>query len=165
MIATAQKFANSQPVLFAGFMAALILGSAFAFQLAGYPPCELCWWQRYPYMAIMGVTLVALAVKAIPEKFVLLLLAALFLTDAGIAGFHVGVEQRWWEGLSTCSSFVDLSDNLNDAVDAIMNAPLIRCDEIAWSLFGISMAGYNMLIALGMTVFCAKKAKEKFEKA
>ncbi len=159
MLNTAKAFADDQPILFAGVMATAILGSAFAFQLAGYPPCELCWWQRYPYMAIMALSLVATAIKSLPQKWVLLLLTALFLTDAIIAGFHAGVEQRWWEGLQSCSGFVDYSDNINDALEAIMDAPLIKCDEIAWSLFGISMAGYNTLIAAGMTAFCFKKFK------
>lgn len=156
-----KTLSDEQPVLFAGVAAALILGTAFASQFfGGLAPCELCWWQRYPYMAAMGVALVGTAVKAVPQKYILLLLAAIFLTDAGIALFHVGVEQRWWEGLSTCSGFVDLTDNVNDALDAILNAPVIRCDEVAWSLFGISMAGYNMLAALGMTLFCVKKAQK-----
>ncbi|MEL7133890.1 MAG: disulfide bond formation protein B, partial [Pseudomonadota bacterium] len=30
----------------------------------------------------------------------------------------------------------------------IMAAPLIRCDEIAWQLAGISMAGWNMILSL-----------------
>ena len=161
MLKKAVAFTDKEPVLFAGLVAALMLGSAFAFQfIGGLPPCELCWWQRYPYMAIMGVALLGTAVKAIPQKLLLLVLTALFLTDTGIALFHVGVEQRWWEGLSTCSSYVDFTDNVSDALDAIMNAPVVRCDEIAWSLFGISMAGYNMLIALAMSIFCLKAFKK-----
>lgn len=74
--------------------------------------------------------------------------------------FHVGVEQRWWEGISTCSSAVGITDTVNDALDAIMNAPLIRCDEIAWSLFGVSMAGYNFILATALTVFCVRKAQK-----
>ncbi|NVJ69491.1 MAG: disulfide bond formation protein B [Alphaproteobacteria bacterium] len=159
MTTSITTFPNREPVLFAGIMATLILGSAFGFQLAGYPPCELCWWQRYPYMAIMAVSLLATAVKALPQKWVLVVLSLLFATDAGIAAFHFGVEQRWWEGLATCSSFVGMTDNINDALKAVMDAPLIRCDEIAWSLFGISMAGYNFLIATVMAVFCLGKAR------
>lgn len=146
------------PVLFAGLAAAVILGTAFGFQLAGHHPCEMCWWQRYPYMAIMAVALIALALPKIPTKAVLWILAALFALDAGLAMFHVGVEQRWWEGVTTCSSTVGLTDDINAALDAIMNAPLIRCDEIAWSLFGISMAGYNFIAASLMTVFCGRRA-------
>ena len=161
MTDTILNLPNRNPVLFAGAAAALILASAFGFQLAGYPPCDMCWWQRYPYMVAMGITLISLVVKQIPQKYVLLLLALVFAVDAGIAMFHVGVEQRWWEGISTCSSFVGVTDNVNDALDAIMNAPLIRCDEIAWSLFGISMAGYNFLLATALTVFCIRKAGDR----
>jgi len=147
------------PVLFAGIAATVILAGAFGFQLAGYHPCEMCWWQRYPYMAIMAVALIASAVPTLPRKPILLLLALLFLVDAGLAGFHVGVEQRWWEGITTCSGMVSVTDSVNDALAAIMDAPLIRCDEIAWSLFGISMAGYNFLLATAMTVFCLRRYK------
>ncbi|MBV1901911.1 MAG: disulfide bond formation protein B [Kordiimonadaceae bacterium] len=159
MIQRLISFTDEQPVLFAGVAAVFMLGVAFTFQMFGYPPCELCWWQRYPYMVAMAVSLVGIAVKALPQKFILLLLAAIFLGDAGIAGFHSGVEQRWWEGLDTCSGFVKYTDNINDTLKAIMDAPVVRCDEIAWSLFGISMAVYNMLIALGMAFFCVKKAQ------
>jgi disulfide bond formation protein DsbB len=136
------------PILFAGLVATLMLGAAYGFQIiGGLYPCELCWWQRYPYIAAMAVALIGKAVTVLPRALVILILAALFLTDAGIAAFHVGVEQRWWEGLATCSGYVNITDNINDSLKAIMEAPLIRCDEIAWSLFGISMAGYNFLIA------------------
>ena len=143
------------PVLFAGLVAAALLAGAYAFQYAGYPPCELCWWQRYPYMAAVILALLTKLVRALPVKFMLALLALLFAADAGIAAFHVGVEQKWWEGLASCSAYVDMSGGVDAALDAIMSAPVVRCDEIAWSLFGISMAGYNFLIALGMTLFLA----------
>lgn len=151
---------NRNPVLFAGVAAALILGTAFGFQFAGYHPCDMCWWQRYPYMVAMAIALLALALPKLPQKLVLLALALTFAVDAGLAMFHVGVEQRWWEGISTCSSAVGITDTVNDALDAIMNAPLIRCDEIAWSLFGISMAGYNFILATALTVFCVRKAQK-----
>jgi len=161
MLKKAIAFTDDQPVLFAGIVAGLILGTAFASQIfGGLAPCELCWWQRYPYMAIIGVSLVGTFVKAIPQKLLLLLLAALFLTDAGLALFHVGVEQHWWEGLPTCSSTIDFTDNIKDALDAIMNTAVVRCDEVAWSLFGVSMAGYNMLAALVMSSFLAAKFKK-----
>jgi len=28
----------------------------------------------------------------------------------------------------------------------------VRCDEVPWSLFGISMAGYNALVSLGLGI-------------
>lgn len=145
------------PVLFAGLAATLILAAAFGFQLAGYHPCEMCWWQRYPYMAIIAVAIVAKVAPKIPHKTVLLLLALLFAVDAGLAGFHAGVEQGWWEGITTCTASINSSASIEDALAAIDNAPLIRCDEIAWSLFGVSMAGYNFILAMAMTLFCLRR--------
>lgn len=145
------------PILFAGIAATLILAAAFAFQLAGYHPCEMCWWQRYPYMAIIAIAVIANALPTLPRKPILLLLALLFAVDAGLAGFHAGVEQGWWEGITTCTASIDPNASLEDALKALDNAPLIRCDEIAWSLFGVSMAGYNFILATAMTLFCLRR--------
>jgi disulfide bond formation protein DsbB len=71
-----------------------------------------------------------------------------------IASFHVGVEQAWWAGLEKCGS------NINEAVMTleelrlkVLGAPVTKCNEIAWSMFGISMAGYNAILSLMMAVF------------
>ncbi|WP_020398156.1 disulfide bond formation protein B [Kordiimonas gwangyangensis] len=151
---------NRDPVLFAGLVAAAMLAGAFAFQYAGYAPCEMCWWQRYPYFAVVALALVAKAVRALPTSLVIAALALLFAVDASLALFHVGVEQKWWEGFTSCTAAVDFSGDMDATLDAIMNAPIVRCDEIAWSLFGISMAGYNFIIATAMTVFLASNLRK-----
>ena len=72
-------------------------------------------------------------------------LAGLAILVAGlIGGFHAGVEYGWWEGLTACST---PSLGGGDPLEAIMNAPLVRCDEVQWSLAGISLAGWNFLIS------------------
>lgn len=134
----------------------LILGAAFAFQfIGGLHPCALCLWQRYPYAIVIGLAGIGAGLSRAgvkrPQLAILMGLCALaFVIDAGIAGFHVGVEQKWWEGLSTCSGTVSGANSLDDLRDRLLAAPVVRCDEIAWSLFGISMAGYNFLLALGL---------------
>ena len=71
-------------------------------------------------------------------------LAALAIAISGAIGvYHAGVEMGWWEGLTTCTAGGALS------LDELMKVPLIRCDQIQWSLFGISMAGWNAIISLG----------------
>ena len=131
--------------LAAGGSAALLLG-AFAFQhLGGLAPCKLCIWQRYPHVAAIALGALALIV---PLPILIALGALAALITAGIGGYHVGVEQGWWEGPTTCSSAP--VDNLdpNALFDQIMAAPLVRCDEIAWQFAGLSMAGWNMVISL-----------------
>ncbi|MCB1340684.1 MAG: disulfide bond formation protein B [Pseudooceanicola sp.] len=136
-------------LLAAGGSAALLLG-AFIFQFFGYAPCKLCLWQRWPHAAAALVGLLALALPRITPLPLLGALAA--LTTSGIGLYHAGVEQRWWEGPNTCTSGDIGGLSSGELLDKIMNAPLIRCDEIAWQLMGLSMAGWNALLSLALAV-------------
>ncbi len=126
----------------------------------GLAPCELCYWQRYGYWAAIAIGLVAIFMPAqsAARRALLWLLALAFLATAGIAVFHVGVEQKWWRGLATCSGDLGGAMSTEDLLSAIENAPIVRCDEPAWTLFGISMAGYNLILALALALFTLRGA-------
>jgi disulfide bond formation protein DsbB len=125
--------------------AGLMLG-ALAFQhIGGMAPCKLCIWQRYPHVLAIVAGGLALALPRVP-LILLGMLAA--LTTAGIGAYHVGVEQGWWPGPSTCSSAPIGSLSAEDLLDQIMAAPLVRCDDIPWEMFGLSMAGWNAVLSL-----------------
>jgi disulfide bond formation protein DsbB len=135
---------RNQLVALAGFGSAVLLAGAFGFQyIGGMAPCELCLWQRWPHAAAIAVMVVALMV---PGRVLPVLGMVAALTTAGLAGFHMGVEQGWWQGLASCSggsiAGFSTADLLNP--DAAVAAP-VRCDAIAWSLLGVSMAGWNMI--------------------
>ena len=126
------------------------LAIAFASQYwGGLQPCVLCWYQRYPYMAVAALGILGVIAAGRPGllRLILLLAALAFFVDAGIAAFHVGVEQHWWAGTSECGSLLDLNAKPEDLKNQLLNQPVVRCDEAAWTLFGISMAGYNFLYA------------------
>ncbi|HVO17262.1 MAG TPA: disulfide bond formation protein B [Alphaproteobacteria bacterium] len=138
-----------------------VLAAAFAFQyLGGLQPCILCVYQRYPYGVAIALGVVGLVLPRGRAQSVLVGLAALvFLVDAGIAGFHVGVEQHWWEGTASCGGAAPaVPQNLDSLMKSLEKEP-VRCDAVAWSLFGISMAGYNFLIALALAAFSAVAAR------
>jgi disulfide bond formation protein DsbB len=141
------------------------LAIAFASQYwGGLQPCVLCWYQRYPYMAtaVLGIVGIALAGRRGWLRAVLLLAALAFFIDAGIAAYHVGVEQHWWQGTAECGSTLDLNLSPEELAKQLLNQPVVRCDEVAWSLFGISMAGYNFLytLALGLvTLWCSLRRR------
>jgi disulfide bond formation protein DsbB len=131
--------------------AALLLGAYGSQYIGGLFPCEMCWWQRYPHFAAVALAMVAFAVGNAAYRKALVALAALAIGTSGIiAGYHAGVEYGWWEGLTACTSSV--SGTGDDLLKSIMNAPLTRCDVAPWSLFGISLAGYNFLLSLGGAV-------------
>jgi disulfide bond formation protein DsbB len=122
---------------------AALLGGAYLGQYAfGLPPCEMCWWQRYPHFVALALAALAFFV---PTGRVLVALAALALALSGAIGaFHAGVEYGWWQGPTACSSQVSVG---GDPLAAIMDAPLVRCDVVPWDLFGVSLAGWNFLFS------------------
>ncbi len=129
---------------------ALLLG-AWGFQyLGGLAPCKMCIWQRYPHAAAALIGAVAIAV---PRVTVLPLLGALAAaTTAGIGVYHAGVEQKWWEGPSSCTSGDIGGLSTTELMDQIMNAPLVRCDDIPWEMLGLSMAGWNAVLSAGLVL-------------
>jgi len=123
----------------------LIGGALYSQHVGGLFPCEMCMWQRWPHYA--AIVLAALSYVVRPARTPLVWLALLAVAVSGAIGaFHAGVEYGWWEGLTQCSTNFAGGDN---PLDAIMNAPLIRCDVAPWDLFGISLAGWNAIFSLG----------------
>jgi disulfide bond formation protein DsbB len=123
---------------------ALLAGAYVAQYGFGLPPCEMCWWQRYPLFA--AVVLAALAFLRPPGRPFIALAALAIAISGAIGGFHAGVEYGWWEGLTACT--VSPAAAGGDPLEAILNAPLVRCDVAPWSLFGNSLAGWNFLISI-----------------
>jgi len=143
-------------LLAAGGSLALMLG-ALGFQYIGeMPPCKLCYWQRYPHYAAIGIGALALLLGG---TFLPWLGALAALTTAGIAAYHSGVEQGWWQGPSSCSSNDISGLSTEQLFDQIMAAPLVRCDEIPWQMFGLSMASWNMLASLALAVIWIMAAR------
>lgn len=127
---------------------ALTLGAGFFFQhVVGLTPCVLCIWQRWPHAAAVALGALALLWRRGPFAA---LAAAGLVIGAGIAGYHVGVEQQWWAGPTACAGPDFGTMTPQQLLEALRAAPVVRCDEIPWSLFGISMAGWNLLLSLAL---------------
>lgn len=117
-------------------------------------PCVLCVYQRWPYVAVIILSLAGMALaKKLGVRVFQLMIAAGFAVTSGIGMFHVGVEQGWWKGTSECVADTAKTLSLEELRSQIMSAPLVKCNEIAWELFGISMAGYNVLFAGAIAFF------------
>ena len=125
----------------------LLAGAYVSQYVGGLYPCEMCWWQRWPHFAALPLALGAFILLGDGKRRAFTAFAALAILTSGlIGGYHAGVEYGWWEGITTCSSTVAPGSG-KDVLDAILNAPLIRCDIAPWTLFGISLAGFNFLIS------------------
>ena len=99
-------------------------------------------------LGTVAIALIAFGVSNAAYRKTLVALAALAIATSGlIGGFHAGVEYGYWEGLTACTATI--SGSGDDLIKSIMNAPLVRCDVAPWTLFGISLAGYNFLLSFG----------------
>lgn len=131
----------------------LVVGTAVASQyIGGLEPCILCYYQRYPWYAAVAVALLALVLPGKARAALLGVCALLFVVGAGIAAYHVGVEYKVFEGPAACGS-VTITGQSVDALRAqLVGKPIVRCDQAAWTLFGISMAGYNLVASAAMAL-------------
>lgn len=145
-----QTLNRSRLILLAMFGSAALLAGAFGFQyIGGLAPCHLCLLQRWPHAAAVLIGALALA---LPGRILPLLGAAAALATSGLGLYHTGVERGWWEGPTTCTSGSITGVSADELLNQIMAAPLVRCDEVAWSMLGLSMASWNALAALALAL-------------
>ncbi len=131
-----------------------IILTALGFEyLGGYAPCPLCLMQRYAFYAGIPLTFLAMALIAERARLAALLffiVALAYLANAGLATYHAGVEWHFWPGPDTCATAQALPTNPADLLKGLEEARVVRCDEATWRLFGLSFAGWNVLISLAL---------------
>ena len=134
---------------------AVILG-AWAFQLYGYEPCELCLKQRWAYYAVVPLSaLFASLAKSNPNllRTGLILLGLVMLASCIFGIYHSGIEWKFWAGPTQCTGGDTFKSVLPD-----LSKPAVMCDQPAIRILGISLAGYNALISAFVAWLCFNKA-------
>ncbi|WEK43551.1 MAG: disulfide bond formation protein B [Candidatus Sphingomonas colombiensis] len=131
--------------------AALLAGAWGSQLIGGLHPCEMCHWQRWPHYGAVVAAAFAYIVPGRSVKLTLVAGAAAMIAVSGMIGvFHAGVEYHWWDGITACSSSVTGEGiSTDEMLRRILAAPVVRCDAAQWSLFGISLAGFNAIFSLG----------------
>lgn len=138
----------------------ILLALGFEY-LGGYAPCPLCVIQRYAFYAGIPLTFIAMALIAERPRtaaFAFLVVALGFLANAGLAAYHAGVEWHFWPGPDTCAGAQSLPTNPAELLKGLESARVVRCDEATWRLFGLSFAGWNVLISLVLFVLILQAA-------
>lgn len=134
--------------MIAGGLVPLVLAliSQYGF---GLHPCEMCIAQRVPYGIVIGLLIWGWWK---PSSLPTLLRGSiiLWIVEAGLAAYHVGIEQGWWDSASGCTSNVKVGASIEELRAAILDSPLVSCADVAFEVFGISMAGWNIVVALGL---------------
>jgi disulfide bond formation protein DsbB len=139
-----------------------ILAAVWVLQAFGYQPCELCLTQRYAFylgapLALLTVFVAGRSPGLARAGFALL--ALVFLANAVLAAYHSGVEYRWWPGPTACTGAVSGSLDVSDLLNAINSAKVVRCDEVQLRIFGLSLAGWNVLVSAALAAYAALAAR------
>ena len=138
------------------------LVAAFTVQyLFGLEPCVLCLYQRVPYGATAGLAIVGavLAGEGRMSGVIVGLCGVVFLAGAGLAFYHVGVEQHWWGSIAACGGAAPGDMTMEQLRAGLAAQPPKPCDQVDWTLFGVSLAGYNVLSSLSLAVFSLAGAR------
>jgi len=127
-------------------------------------PCPLCLEQRVAYYtSIPLAALLMLGANHGANRKVLLLgflvIAGIMLWNAGLSAFHAGVEWKWWQGPLDCSGPINKIGTAQSMMNQLQRIALVRCDEASWRLFGISFAGYDVFVSLGLAAVAAWGAR------
>tara|TARA_B100000424_G_scaffold175931_1_gene135874 strand:+ start:35 stop:517 length:483 start_codon:yes stop_codon:yes gene_type:complete len=125
-------------------ISSLMLISAFYLEyFHGALPCDLCITQRWFHSAIIAYSfIIILFVKKIliSKKLLMLGVTILWLASSLAGLYHFGIEMNFWTGPDGCSSNIDFS---KDTLTYLLNKSPIKCDEVMFKIFGLSLAGWN----------------------
>lgn len=141
----------------------IVIGTALGMQhIGGYVPCMLCYMERYAYYAAIPCLFAALALSSggYPKVAALLffLVALAFLGNAGLGTYHAGAEWKFWPGPETCGGGETLSTSAGSLLKSLGNIKVPKCDEASLRIFGLSLAGWNVVVSLGIMALALRAA-------
>lgn len=137
---------------------ATIAGAWFIEIVLGVKPCPLCLEQRIPYYAGIPVALAAAWTASSRPRLaraLLALTAAIFLAGSGMGIYHTGVEEGLWKGPADCTGPIPTAAAMGDFLKSLDTVRVIRCDQVAMRIFGLSLAAWNALIAGAAALYAA----------
>ena len=133
--------------------AAILLGALALQYLGGLPPCPLCIWQRWPYVALIALGLVGWRWH---PRAMLGVATMVLLGGAGLAVYHIGIEQGWWALPAGCAAGGD-AQSVEDLKRLLAEAPP-ACDQVSFTFLGLSLAGWNIVASLALAAYAAAAA-------
>ena len=132
-------------------ISSFMLISAFYLEyFHGALPCDLCITQRWFHGAIIAYSFIIIVIikkTLISKKFLMIGGAILWLSSSSAGLYHFGIEMNFWTGPDGCSSNIDFS---KDTLTYLLNKSPIKCDEVMFEIFGLSLAGWNTLASFSI---------------
>ena len=134
----------------------LALASAFFIEyILGHQPCNLCIFERIPYLLAIIIILLNFKFNQF-EKFFILLLVIVFSFGAILSLYHLGIEQGFIQESLVC----DLKSGSNllskEEILKQLQEKNVSCKDVTFKIFGLSLTSYNILISLLFSIGVGK---------
>lgn len=141
---------------------ATILGALAFEHIGGYPPCHLCLQERYAYYAGVPLLFVALVLLSADlnrtAALIFALVALAFLANGAVGVYHAGAEWRFWPGPDSCTGAQGLTTSAGSMLETLKQTTVVRCDEAALRILGISLAGWNAVVSFVLCILSLRAA-------
>ena len=145
-------FFNSDLTILLISLSAIIFALYVQFEL-NFAPCKLCFWQRYPYYALILLSFLRVMNVKIDFHLQLLAISANIL----FASYHMLIENAILPAPLNCASSVDMTVLMDpaDLLEKIKKTKATSCAQIPFTIFGLSMTGWNLLLNFAMMIYMA----------
>lgn len=140
------NFKNQILIVLAIIYSSILISAYFIQYVLNVPPCQLCYYQRYPYYFATIVIILAIF-KKINLKQVFILLLFTSFVSASLSFYHIGIEQSFFDELSSCTSDTK-SNNTENLLKELQKQPVISCKNISFQIFGLSLATINFILSI-----------------
>ena len=139
------------------------LAAVWIFQGLGFAPCELCLTERYAFyagapLAALGAFLASRSAHG-AARALFALIALVFLTNAALAFYHVGVEEHWWPGPTACTGALSGPIDVDDLAKSLNSERVVNCDVVQLRILGLSLAGWDVVMSAALAVYAALAAR------
>tara|TARA_B100001175_G_scaffold269301_1_gene241054 strand:+ start:597 stop:1073 length:477 start_codon:yes stop_codon:yes gene_type:complete len=118
--------------------------------ILNYNPCKLCLYQRIPY--IIAIFISFIGYNYFKNNKILILIIIIFSISFLVSGYHYGIENNFFEEFSGCTTnsleIIDKTELLKS-----LNDNVVSCKDTNFKLFGISLAGINLLFSLLIVIY------------
>ena len=162
------------PVLFAPLAARIVLVFAISVTVlaiallsqywGGLLPCALCLKQRVAFYVVVPLLALAYFYAArapLAMRGLLTTIGIIFLANAGLGFYHAGIEYGWWLGPASCGGGAAQALDTDALFEALQSGAMVRCDAPAFTLFGLSLAGYNVMACLALAGLALYKTESE----
>ena len=146
------KIDKSWPILVLIISLIAILSALVAEHIFKILPCQMCLYQRYPYYFIIIFSLIYFSPIKVPLILYYWINTFSFAIGLFFSAWHIGIEKKILPGLSGCSNIIDFSQSLTELKEQILNQNIVTCNEIIWSIFGLSAATINSILLIFLLI-------------